>query len=590
MRKYLLILLVILSACTSVHAQKWFVFGRINEMDSFKASITAYHLKMPGTRYVNPFFDSTGSMYLDVATGTLYYHNGTTWGPLAGGGGGSISLTTTGVRGVATLSGTTLNIPNYSGDSATFATRHYVNLAIDTATSYLLGITEYLDSVKQGYLDTTTWDATKANLNVLSAAIQTRLNEKVPYLGATENVDVGEYSIRSGAFVFDTTPTGTPFNGVMYWDATHVSAALQLNSAVTLQIGQESVVRARNNTGVQINDGQVVYINDAQGNNPTIALANADSINTSQVIGVATENIGINSTGFVTTYGNVNGYNTSGFTSGDDLYLSATNGQITNAIPAPPHNVVYVGKALNSTNNGRIFVTPSRPLSQDTTFTYNSNKVAPTQRSVRTYVEGKVSGLMRYVDTASLSTRINLKLNSSDTASLSNRINLKLNSSDTASLSTRINLKLNSSDTASLSTRVNLKQDISDTSSTDATRTWVRTTAFTMSNKTINTTRWVPRVDSATSNNTPSLNTDNLDYYEIKAQAANITGVTMTGTPTMGQAFCFCWTGTSSYTLTLGSSFEASSISLPTTITTTKQCAVFIYNTITLKWRMAGYF
>ena len=84
---------------------------------------------------------------------------------------------------------------------------------------------------------------------------------------------------------------------------------------------------------------------------------------------------------------------------------------------------------------------------------------------------------LRKIDTASLSNRINLKLNATDTASLSNRINLKLNISDTASLSNRINLKLNISDTsamlskylrktdtATLSNRINLKLNIADTS------------------------------------------------------------------------------------------------------------------------------
>lgn len=228
-----------------------------------------------------------------------------------------------------------------------------------------------------------------AQFDTSTAAQWGSINGKVPYANATSNVNLGEYLLRGGAFVFDTTPTVTPVNGTMYWDATNFTPQVQLNSNVTMQVGQEMYVRARNNTGVQINDGQVVYINGAQGNNATIELANSDSVNTSQVIGVATENIGINSTGFVTTYGTVNGYNTSDFNSGDVLYLSATNGQITNNIPTPPHNVVRVGYALNSTNNGRIFVNPSQPISQDTTMGYNSNKVAPTQRSVKTYVDNK---------------------------------------------------------------------------------------------------------------------------------------------------------------------------------------------------------
>ena len=85
-----------------------------------------------------------------------------------------------------------------------------------------------------------------------------------------------------------------------------------------------------------------------------------------------------------------------------------------------------------------------------------------------------LSPYLRKVDTATLSNRINLKLNLSDTAtmlskylrkvdtaSLSSRINLKLNLSDTA---TMLSKYLRKTDTASLSSRINLKLNISDTS------------------------------------------------------------------------------------------------------------------------------
>ena len=58
------------------------------------------------------------------------------------------------------------------------------------------------------------------------------------------------------------------------------------------------------------------------------------------------------------------------------------------------------------------------------------------------------------IDTFSLSSRVNLKLNKTDTVYLSNRINQKLNSVDTNSLSSRVNLKLNKNDTISLSNRI----------------------------------------------------------------------------------------------------------------------------------------
>jgi hypothetical protein len=61
------------------------------------------------------------------------------------------------------------------------------------------------------------------------------------------------------------------------------------------------------------------------------------------------------------------------------------------------------------------------------------------------------------LDTTSLSTRIDKKLNNTDTLSLSNRINDKLNTVDTVSLSSRINSKLGGTDTLFLSSRIDAK-------------------------------------------------------------------------------------------------------------------------------------
>jgi hypothetical protein len=296
-------------------------------------------------------------------------------------------------------------------DSAVGVAFGAISALYDTLPNYVdtaqlndsLQVVKALINTKQNYSDTTTWDATRYWVSTQIPS----LSGYVPYTGATTDVNIGTHNLLTNSVRLSTSPTGTLTNvGQLYFDATNVTPSIPLNANVTLQIGQEEHVRARNNTGVQINDGQVVYINSAQGNNPTIALANADSVNTSEVIGVATENIADNGTGFITTYGTVNGINTSAFNVGDILYLSATNGTITNVIPTPPHNVVKIGVALNDIPNGKIFVKPSQAIGQDTTFAapYNSNKVAPTQRAIGTYVRKIVK------DTASaLRTAINTK-------------------------------------------------------------------------------------------------------------------------------------------------------------------------------------
>lgn len=214
--------------------------------------------------------------------------------------------------------------------------------------------------------------------------LKTKFSSYVPYTGATTNVDLGTHNILPNSVQFDLTPTGTLTGiGTMYWDATNETISIPLNNEVTLQVGQELHIRARNNTGVAITNGHAVYINDAQGNNPTIALANAKTLATSFMVGVATEDIPDNTTGFVTTIGTVSGFNTAGFTDGDILYLDTVAGDITNVAPKHPYYTVIVGEALNSTNNGKIFVHAAAPIACDTTLSGNSNIVPPTQRAVK---------------------------------------------------------------------------------------------------------------------------------------------------------------------------------------------------------------
>jgi hypothetical protein len=227
--------------------------------------------------------------------------------------------------------------------------------------------------------------------------LKTKFSSYVPYTGATTNVDLGTHNILPNAVQFDLTPTGTLTGiGTMYWDATNETISIPLNNEVTLQVGQETHIRARNNTGVAITNGHAVYINDAQGNNPTIALANAKTLATSFMVGVATEDIPDNTTGFVTTIGTVSGFNTAGFTDGDILYLDTVAGDITNVAPKHPYYTVIVGEALNSTNNGKIFVHAAAPIACDTTLSGNSNSVPPTQRAVKAALGTK----QNYSDTA----------------------------------------------------------------------------------------------------------------------------------------------------------------------------------------------
>lgn len=249
---------------------------------------------------------------------------------------------------------------------------------------------------------------------VLSADVQAGTGDVTGPSGATDNA-IARYDTATGkllqnstvtiaddgvienvnAIKLDTTPNAiTPTVGQIYWDTSEgvPSVNLDTTNGVTLSLGTESYVRVVNKTGVQVNDGQVVYINGAQGNRPTIALAKADTVGTSRIIGVATQNIADNAEGFITISGDVHGYDTSSFAAGDVLYLSATTaGLLTKTAPASPNNIVIVATACNSINNGLITVHPQQPLAASSTLVDNSDLIAPTQKAVKTYADAKVA-------------------------------------------------------------------------------------------------------------------------------------------------------------------------------------------------------
>jgi hypothetical protein len=138
----------------------------------------------------------------------------------------------------------------------------------------------------------------------------------------------------------------THAEGQVFWDSAAKTLAAQLEDTdVTLQIGQETHVRATNKTGATIPNGSVVYVSGAQGQRPTIALAQADAAATSSgTLGLATHDIEANRTGYVTTFGLVRGINTSDFSAGAVVYLSATTaGALTGTEPAAPNRKIRIG-------------------------------------------------------------------------------------------------------------------------------------------------------------------------------------------------------------------------------------------------------
>lgn len=109
--------------------------------------------------------------------------------------------------------------------------------------------------------------------------------------------------------------------------------------------------------------------------------------------------------------------------------------------------------------------------------------------------------------------------------------------------------------------------------------------------QTLTNKRHTKRTGTTTSHATPTINTDNVDFYSITAQTEAITSMTtnLSGTPTEAQTLWIAITGTAARAITWGTSFEASTIDLPTTTVTTARLDVgFVWNTVTSKWRCVG--
>jgi hypothetical protein len=164
------------------------------------------------------------------------------------------------------------------------------------------------------------------------------------------------------AIDFDTTPTSAPAAGRMLWDSTEGSPQVGLAGGnVAALIGTDLHVLCYNDTGSPMTKGQVIRVNGSSGTRLKIALAQGDGDpNSAETIGLVSEPIANNASGYVITRGLIRSINTNSFNEGDVLYLSPTvAGQITNVKPVAPDHMVRVGYCIKKAGGaGIIYVDP----------------------------------------------------------------------------------------------------------------------------------------------------------------------------------------------------------------------------------------
>ncbi len=167
--------------------------------------------------------------------------------------------------------------------------------------------------------------------------------------------------------------------GLIFWDNAAGTLSIMTDiQNVVIQVGQESQVVVRNNTGSTIANGQVVYVSGAIGFRPTVALSLANAQATALSVGMATEAIEKNQNGRVTMFGLVRDIDTSDFDEGDMVWVSAAvAGALTNIEPTFPDFPTKIGTVLRAHNNqGVILVDVDNPTIKESGSLYTADSIA----------------------------------------------------------------------------------------------------------------------------------------------------------------------------------------------------------------------
>lgn len=179
--------------------------------------------------------------------------------------------------------------------------------------------------------------------------LQNALNAKVPYTGATANVDLGENALLAEYLSIDTATTHVTDVGEIVWNAIDGTFDMGLLNGVTLQVGQE--LHFYGKAVGAIGNGQAVMFAGVEGDHLLMSLADAATINANPqyFIGIATQDFANNDFGYVTVLGKVRNLDTTAYPLGAVLYYDSTNaidGKLTTTMPIAPNAKIEVAAVV----------------------------------------------------------------------------------------------------------------------------------------------------------------------------------------------------------------------------------------------------
>jgi hypothetical protein len=184
----------------------------------------------------------------------------------------------------------------------------------------------------------------------VSTLQQAALDLRVPYTGATADVNLGGRKITTESIQLNTTPSTIPTTkGSLYWDVDDNVLAIILNG-VTEKVGETTFFAVTNKTGSTIPKGTAVGFAGTVGASgrllikPYIADGSEPAI---FFMGVTAEAILNDGDGKAFAFGKIRNLNTNAFNEGDVLYVSpSVAGGFTTVKPTLPNLAINVAAVV----------------------------------------------------------------------------------------------------------------------------------------------------------------------------------------------------------------------------------------------------
>ena len=208
-------------------------------------------------------------------------------------------------------------------------------------------------------------DSTTTTFNVYNGANGTGSGDMAKSIYDTNNNGIVD---NAETLTLDTSNTTPPsVQGQVKWNQNESTADLNIGN-VTLQLGQEQLVRVRNDHSSTILNGTVVMATGTIGNSGRILVKPYTGTKelAKSVVGVLTESISVGTDGFVTTFGKVRNIDTTGtavgetWVDGDILYPKPNDsGSLTKIAPTSSEVYMPIAIVIHAHSSGTLFIRAS---------------------------------------------------------------------------------------------------------------------------------------------------------------------------------------------------------------------------------------